>query len=169
MTRSRSATTRSSTGEALVVERGAFRYAEGAFVACSSRLDLALRPGELCCVVGPVGSGKSTLIDGILGDAAALDGTTVRFDRARVALAAQRPRVLNASVRRNVTAFVRGLRPGALRAGPGGRATGPGRSAAARRRRDGDRRARRHAERRAEGALGPGALRLRGAQALSVG
>ena len=31
------------TGEALVVERGAFRYAEGAFVACSSRLDLALR------------------------------------------------------------------------------------------------------------------------------
>ncbi len=93
------------TGEALVVERGAFRYAEGAFVACSSRLDLALRPGELCCVVGPVGSGKSTLIDGILGDAAALDGTTVRYDRARVALAAQRPRVLNASVRRNVTAF----------------------------------------------------------------
>ena len=91
--------------DGLVVERGAFRYAEGAFVACASRLDLHLEPGELCCVVGPVGSGKSTLIDGILGDADALDGTTVRYDRARVALAAQRPRVLNASVRRNVTAF----------------------------------------------------------------
>ena len=52
----------------LVVERGAFRYAEGAdgadgFAACrQKRLELSLGAGDLCVLVGPVGSGKTTIV-----------------------------------------------------------------------------------------------------------
>lgn len=92
--------------EPLAVERGAFRYAGSDFVVGSARrLELRVAAGELCCVVGPVGSGKSTLVDGLLGDALAVDGAAVWLDRRRLALASQRPRVLNASVRVNVVGF----------------------------------------------------------------
>ena len=57
-------------------------------------LSLMLKKGSRVGILGPNGSGKSTLIDGILGDAAALDGATVRYDRARVALAAQKKNYL---------------------------------------------------------------------------
>ena len=93
---------------ALVVREGAFRYGgDEGFCACRERrLDLTLRRGDLCVVVGPVGCGKSTVVDGLLGDAAPVDGRArVTLDRSRVALAAQKPRVLNTSLRENVTIF----------------------------------------------------------------
>ncbi|KAH8062179.1 ATPase [Aureococcus anophagefferens] len=95
--------------EALAVERGAFKYAGADFaVGGTRRLDLTLNVGELCAVVGPVGCGKSTLVDGLLGDAAPLDGAvSVSLERSRLALASQRPRVLNDTLRRNVTKFGR--------------------------------------------------------------
>ena len=95
--------------EALAVERGAFKYPGADFaVGGKRRLDLTLNVGELCAVVGPVGCGKSTLVDGLLGDAAPLDGAvSVSLERSRLALASQRPRVLNDTLRRNVTKFGR--------------------------------------------------------------
>ena len=53
-------------------------------------LDLGLRPGELCCVVGPVGGGKSSLVAAVLGQMALVAGD--RKVRARsVALCPQEP------------------------------------------------------------------------------
>jgi ATP-binding cassette subfamily C (CFTR/MRP) protein 1 len=63
-------------------------------------IDLSARKGELSCIVGRVGSGKSSLLQTLLGDLWKLHGeVTVR---GRVAYVAQAPWVMNASVRENI-------------------------------------------------------------------
>lgn len=57
--------------------------------------------GEILAVVGPVGSGKSTLINGIIGEVPAVHGLTVSNTQ-RVAYASQVPFILNATVRENI-------------------------------------------------------------------
>ncbi|KAJ5104843.1 hypothetical protein NUU61_002190 [Penicillium alfredii] len=63
-------------------------------------IDLSARKGELSCIVGRVGSGKSSLLQALLGDLWKTQGEVVV--RGRVAYVAQAPWVMNASVRENI-------------------------------------------------------------------
>ncbi|KAL1984730.1 hypothetical protein VTN96DRAFT_8763 [Rasamsonia emersonii] len=63
-------------------------------------INLSARKGELTCIVGRVGSGKSSLLQALLGDLWKNHGEVVV--RGRVAYVAQQPWVMNASVRENI-------------------------------------------------------------------
>lgn len=63
-------------------------------------IDLSARKGELSCVVGRVGAGKSSLLQALLGELWKNHGEVVV--RGRVAYVAQAPWVMNASVRENI-------------------------------------------------------------------
>mmetsp|Transcript_14384 Transcript_14384/g.31486 ORF Transcript_14384/g.31486 Transcript_14384/m.31486 type:complete len:531 (-) Transcript_14384:1594-3186(-) len=64
-------------------------------------VDLAISPGELCAVVGRVGSGKTTLCSAMLNETVLCGGSMGL--RGTVAYAAQSPWILNATLRDNVT------------------------------------------------------------------
>ncbi|CAL5871981.1 uncharacterized protein PFLUO_LOCUS6238 [Penicillium psychrofluorescens] len=63
-------------------------------------IDLSARKGELSCIVGRVGSGKSSLLQALLGDLWKTRGEVVV--RGRIAYVAQSPWVMNASIRENI-------------------------------------------------------------------
>ncbi|KAL7626400.1 ATP-binding cassette glutathione S-conjugate transporter ycf1 [Parahypoxylon ruwenzoriense] len=63
-------------------------------------IDFTARKGELACVVGRVGSGKSSLLQSILGDLWKVDGK-VRVN-GTVAYVAQQPWIMNATVKENI-------------------------------------------------------------------
>mmetsp|Transcript_6430 Transcript_6430/g.9093 ORF Transcript_6430/g.9093 Transcript_6430/m.9093 type:complete len:1412 (+) Transcript_6430:44-4279(+) len=64
-------------------------------------INLRVAPGELCAVIGRVGSGKSTLCSAILNETILADGGNVSIDGS-IAYAAQSPWILNASLRENI-------------------------------------------------------------------
>ncbi|GLE08118.1 hypothetical protein PINS_up019080 [Pythium insidiosum] len=64
-------------------------------------IDLDLRSGELCAIVGHVGAGKSTLLSGVLGDAKCARGSVAV--RGSIAYVSQQPFIQNATVRDNIT------------------------------------------------------------------
>lgn len=69
-----------------------------------SNIDLTLQRGCVTMIVGPVGSGKSSLLSAILGEMKlSTDGTCVRAPDATVAYCAQRAWIVAASVKANVT------------------------------------------------------------------
>ncbi|EEP79365.1 hypothetical protein UREG_04211 [Uncinocarpus reesii 1704] len=63
-------------------------------------IDFSARKGELSCIVGRVGAGKSSLLQALLGDLWKINGEVVL--RGRVAYVAQQSWVMNASVRENI-------------------------------------------------------------------
>ncbi|KAJ5759824.1 Metal resistance protein YCF1 [Penicillium odoratum] len=63
-------------------------------------IDLSARKGELSCIVGRVGAGKSSLLQSILGELWKSNGEVIV--RGRIAYVAQAPWVMNASVRENI-------------------------------------------------------------------
>ena len=63
-------------------------------------IDFSARKGELSCIVGRVGAGKSSLLQAIIGDLWKLEGEVVV--RGRIAYVAQAPWVMNATVRENI-------------------------------------------------------------------
>ncbi|KAL2818465.1 P-loop containing nucleoside triphosphate hydrolase protein [Aspergillus cavernicola] len=63
-------------------------------------IDLSFRKGELSCIVGRVGAGKSSLLQALLGDLWKTEGEVVV--RGRIAYVAQAAWVMNASVRENI-------------------------------------------------------------------
>ncbi|KAA8641843.1 hypothetical protein EYZ11_011255 [Aspergillus tanneri] len=63
-------------------------------------IDFSARKGELSCIVGRVGAGKSSLLQALLGDLWRTDGEVVV--RGRIAYVAQAAWVMNASVRENI-------------------------------------------------------------------
>jgi ABC-type multidrug transport system fused ATPase/permease subunit len=64
-------------------------------------VNFSLSAGQILAIVGPVGSGKSTLINGIIGEAHASEDTLVT-KRGSVAYAGQIPFILNATIRDNI-------------------------------------------------------------------
>jgi ABC-type multidrug transport system fused ATPase/permease subunit len=64
-------------------------------------VSFSLSPGKILAVVGPVGSGKSILINGIIGEAQASPESVVS-KRGNVAYAGQIPFILNATLRDNI-------------------------------------------------------------------
>jgi ABC-type multidrug transport system fused ATPase/permease subunit len=71
---------------------------------CLRDLTFSVRRGALVAVVGPVGSGKSSLLAALTGEMQLLSGSVGRAAAAgQVALAAQVPWVVNSTLRENVT------------------------------------------------------------------
>ena len=64
-------------------------------------ISLDVSPGTLTCVIGPVGAGKSSLLNVILGEIEKVKGRS--FVRGRVCYAPQTPFLLHATVRENIT------------------------------------------------------------------
>lgn len=98
----------------LVVTKAAFRVGEdklnevsigdtlrgGSFTV--SEFDFVVRRGEILAVCGPVGSGKSTLINGMINEATPLSKETSVSTTGRVAYVPQTPFILNATLRDNI-------------------------------------------------------------------
>ncbi|KAL0486679.1 ABC transporter C family [Acrasis kona] len=63
-------------------------------------IDLKIKRGEFVCVVGPVASGKSTLINAILKECGALSGRI--YKRGKVSFCNEKPWIINASIRDNI-------------------------------------------------------------------
>ena len=64
-------------------------------------IDIAVNAGEILALVGPVGSGKSTIINGIIGEVAISNHTTITT-QGKVAFASQVAFILNATIRDNI-------------------------------------------------------------------
>lgn len=63
-------------------------------------IDFSSRKGELSCIVGRVGAGKSSLLQALLGDLWRVNGEVVV--RGRIAYVAQQAWIMNASVKENI-------------------------------------------------------------------
>lgn len=64
-------------------------------------IDLKVKRGELCAIIGPVGSGKSSLLLGAIGEMARSSGQVV-WSSQRVAYCSQSAWIQNATVRENI-------------------------------------------------------------------
>lgn len=71
--------------------------------AALTDVSISVSDGELLCVVGSVGSGKSSLLHGILGELLCVGGHVER--RGRTAYCAQQPWIVNGTLRENITMF----------------------------------------------------------------
>jgi ABC-type multidrug transport system fused ATPase/permease subunit len=67
---------------------------------CLKRTNFECKPGQLIAVVGGVGCGKSSLLNGILGEVRELAGTTEV--NGKLAFFSQTPFILNATVKANI-------------------------------------------------------------------
>jgi ATP-binding cassette, subfamily C (CFTR/MRP), member 1 len=63
-------------------------------------LDIQIKRGQLCGVIGPVGSGKTSLLSALLGDLSLTSGTV--HMAGTLAYHAQQPWILNATVKDNI-------------------------------------------------------------------
>jgi len=68
-------------------------------------LKLDIMPGELTLIIGPVASGKSTLLKGILGEARLVSGSVEVTIPEEIAYCDQDAWLLNQSVKDNILAF----------------------------------------------------------------
>jgi ABC-type multidrug transport system fused ATPase/permease subunit len=64
-------------------------------------VNMSVRPGEILAIVGPVGSGKSSIINAIIGEVSVSPSTTM-VRRGKVAYASQVAFILNSTVRENI-------------------------------------------------------------------
>ena len=76
------------------------RRGEGGFAV--SGIDVTLFRGEILGLVGAVGAGKSTIINGIIGELPMDEGGSISLNGKRLALVSQSAFVLNRSLRDNV-------------------------------------------------------------------
>ncbi|KAJ5947491.1 Metal resistance protein YCF1 [Penicillium verhagenii] len=86
--------------ESVRVRDASFTWNRYSGTTVLENIDLSARKGELSCIVGRVGAGKSSLLQSILGELWKSQGEVVV--RGRVAYVAQAPWVMNASVRENI-------------------------------------------------------------------
>ncbi|RYY68027.1 ATP-binding cassette domain-containing protein, partial [archaeon] len=92
----------------LHIHQGSYYYNDDPSTPTLHNINLSLHPGDLLMVVGPVGSGKSSLLSAMLGEMKAVSPVGVagyEFSIAqgtKVAYAAQAPFILAASVKANI-------------------------------------------------------------------
>ncbi|KAI1268304.1 metal resistance protein YCF1 [Xylariaceae sp. FL1019] len=86
--------------EAVVIRKGTFSWNRHEAKNALKAIDFTAHKGDLTCVVGRVGQGKSSLLQSILGDLWKVDGE-VRLNGS-VAYVAQQPWIMNATVKENI-------------------------------------------------------------------
>ncbi|KAI1196656.1 metal resistance protein YCF1 [Nemania serpens] len=86
--------------DAVVIRNGTFSWNRHETKTVLRNIDFSARKGDLTCVVGRVGQGKSSLLQSILGDLWKIEGD-VRINGA-VAYVAQQPWIMNATVKENI-------------------------------------------------------------------
>lgn len=72
-------------------------------------ITISANPGDLVCIVGPVGSGKSSLLQGMLGEIRCTRGYVSKYGQ--VAYCSQQPWIINGTLRENITLFGQGETP----------------------------------------------------------
>lgn len=86
--------------EAVVMEDASFTWDRDSERKCLTGINFSANKGELSCIVGRVGSGKSSILQAILGDVWKLQGEVIVHGK--IAYVAQQAWVMNASVRENI-------------------------------------------------------------------
>ena len=87
--------------ETIRMDNGTFKWSSEPMAPTILRnISFSARKGELTCLVGRVGSGKSSFISALLGDMYKVSGEVVT--RGKIAYVAQDPWIMNASVRDNI-------------------------------------------------------------------
>jgi ABC-type multidrug transport system fused ATPase/permease subunit len=86
--------------ESVRIRDATFTWDRHSGIPVLENIDMSARKGELSCIVGRVGAGKSSLLQSILGELWKNQGEVVV--RGRIAYVAQTPWVMNASVRENI-------------------------------------------------------------------
>ena len=86
--------------ESVLVRDATFTWDRNEGQNCLEDINFVARKAELSCLVGRVGSGKSSLLEAILGDIWKIQGEVVVHGR--TAYVAQQAWVMNASVRENI-------------------------------------------------------------------
>lgn len=94
----------------IILKRARFSYASSQardqvsdVATVLTNMDLLVRDGELITVVGPVGSGKSSLLLSILGELTCTSGSVCT--NGSIAYCSQQPWIINGTVRENITLF----------------------------------------------------------------
>ncbi|KAK9244743.1 P-loop containing nucleoside triphosphate hydrolase protein [Lipomyces tetrasporus] len=88
--------------EAVTIRNGTFLWDEtGTHPPALKNINFVSRKGELACIVGRVGSGKSGFMQAVLGDLFKEHGSVVVHGR--IAYASQAPWIMNATVKDNIT------------------------------------------------------------------
>ncbi|KAG7392329.1 hypothetical protein PHYBOEH_006432 [Phytophthora boehmeriae] len=82
------------------IQKSDFQWEDTASMPTLKDINLALQPGSLTIVVGAVGSGKSSLVNAILGEMQQVKGT--RVVRGGIAYASQQAWIQNQTVRDNI-------------------------------------------------------------------
>ncbi len=86
--------------DAVVIRNGTFSWNRYETKTVLKGIDFTAHKGDLHCVVGRVGQGKSSLLQSILGDLWKIEGE-VRIN-GTVAYASQQPWIMNATVKENI-------------------------------------------------------------------
>jgi ATP-binding cassette, subfamily C (CFTR/MRP), member 1 len=86
--------------EAVAVREGCFTWGSDGDKEVLSDIEFTAAKGQLHCIVGRVGSGKSSLLHGILGDLHKLSGHVMV--KGSIAFVAQNAWIMNASVKENI-------------------------------------------------------------------
>ncbi|KAI0024968.1 P-loop containing nucleoside triphosphate hydrolase protein [Xylariomycetidae sp. FL0641] len=87
-------------GESVVIREGTFSWNRHESKTVLKDINFTAHKGELTCIVGRVGQGKSSLLQSILGDLWKIHGS-VRVN-GTVAYVAQQPWIMNATVKENI-------------------------------------------------------------------
>lgn len=90
---------KNSVGGLITCERATFCHGPKT-KACLSDVSVRAGPGELCVILGAVGSGKTSLLQGLLGELRTVGGAT--HQRGTVALCQQQPWIQAGSLRDNI-------------------------------------------------------------------
>ena len=90
----------SEGGQSVTVRDATFTWDKNQNRNVLQNINVRANKGELTCIVGRVGAGKSSLLQSLLGDLWKINGEIVVHGR--IAYVAQQPWVMNASVKENI-------------------------------------------------------------------
>jgi ATP-binding cassette subfamily C (CFTR/MRP) protein 1 len=87
------------------IRNGSFGWKKDSDVATIRDINLDIMPGELTLITGPVASGKTTLLEAIVGETRIISGSVELTVPDEIAYCGQDAWLLNQSVRENILAF----------------------------------------------------------------
>ncbi|XP_067013510.2 ATP-binding cassette sub-family C member Sur, partial [Anabrus simplex] len=90
------------TDSAVLVQNGCFTWSSDTYKSVITLPTLSVPKGKLTVIVGRVGSGKTSLLSALLGEMHTLTGHVTWAKDVSVAYAAQKPWLLNATLRENI-------------------------------------------------------------------